>query len=51
MKILRNTFVVVALLATSACSTVGGAVDGFGTDVKRGTDYLSDKINPNSKES
>jgi len=51
MKILVNTIAVALLMATSACSTVGGAVDGLGTDVKRGTDYLSSKINPYDKES
>ena len=43
MKIVAILFLAVAV---TACSTIGRTVQGVGEDVKRGTDWVSEKILP-----
>lgn len=43
MKIVAILFLAVGV---SACSTLGRTVQGVGEDVKRGTDWVSEKILP-----
>jgi predicted small secreted protein len=39
--------IAISLIAMlTACSTVGGAVGGFGKDVKAGTDWVQGKLEP-----
>lgn len=39
-------FAILLLASLVGCSTVGGAVRGLGDDVKRGTDYVADRVMP-----
>lgn len=39
------------LIWLAGCSTVGGAVKGLGEDVKRGTDYVAERVTPKNSNS
>lgn len=43
---MKYAIVVIMLAMLTACSTVGGAVQGLGEDFKSATDWASSKINP-----
>jgi predicted small secreted protein len=43
---MKTAIVIVVLAMLTACSTVGGAVQGLGEDVKSLTDWTASKINP-----
>lgn len=46
---MKTILVILSLTFISGCSTLSGAVKGFGDDVKSGTDKVADWVKP-SKE-
>lgn len=47
---MKTILVILTLTFISGCSTLSGAVKGFGDDVKSGTDKVADWVKPGTKE-